>query len=144
MIRMMIQRLFPLALALALVAGCGEGGVEAADKAVEDAKAATQKIVDDVSNLTMGQVREEAGELMAAMGENLSALKETEEVQRMREALEPMIDRLIALKDRLGTEFEESPELQIAMGKVKEQFREGSEMRTALDPFLQKIDALFN
>lgn len=140
---MKIPTLLPLVLLISLLAACGDG-VDAADKTLEDAKAAAKKLADDISKLSMDEIREQGKKAVDDIAAKLREIEDSEDVQRMRESMEPMIDRAIALKEKLGDKLPDSEELRAVVEELENQFEEGSEMRTALQPLFDKLKALFS
>lgn len=140
--------LLPLLLLLPVTTSCGDA-VDAAEGAAgalkEAAAAAVEKAKNiDVSNMTPDALKDAGGDLMSAIGKQLSSIKDKADVDALKSNLEPIVDKLTAVKDKLGAKLPNSDELKGIVDDVKSKFANDGAVMESLQPMLEKVQSLFN
>lgn len=143
---MKLKSLLPLAFVLPMFASCGDA-VEAASNGTEGLKEMAANGLDglkdlDISGLSMDAVKEKGGEVVASLTEKLGSLKNVADVDKLKESMLPMLDKVVAMKDKLGASLPGTDALKGAMEKLTSQFSGDSGMMEALKPLLEKLKGL--
>lgn len=142
---MKIQLLLPLALALPVLSSCGDS-VEAsdvADNVKNAANSAYESIKDiDVSGLSMDAIKEKGGAALSSITESLGSIKDSADVEKLKAKMEPIIDKLGAMKTKLGASLPNAAELDAAIENIKSKFSGDSKVMESLQPFLDKLKNL--
>ncbi len=135
-----LTALAPLALGLALAAGCGEakekgaGIVEAASQTASDAYS-------ELSKLTPEAAQEKVTSIVNDAVSKLSSIKDSATAEKVKNELSPLLDQLGALKTALAGKLDLSA-LEKAAKDVMAKFSGDSGVKGALQPVLDEIQGL--
>ncbi|MEM6672799.1 MAG: hypothetical protein AAF726_08130 [Planctomycetota bacterium] len=143
---MKIQAILALSLALPLTVACDASDVEAAGQKAADAVQSLGDIsLDDITNnLSVDQIKEMSTSAMNKLTEAFKNIENSEDAQKLKDTAEPMIDKLVAMKDKLGMALPGGDDLEAAMNGLKGQFDADSDIMKMLQPLIDQITALFS
>ncbi|MEX1023465.1 MAG: hypothetical protein WD226_00180 [Planctomycetota bacterium] len=137
------MKLLPiLALApLALVALACDGRdndmlaeVEAADKQ------ATEGVKDfDFSDMNVDALKAKANEIGDELANDLRNISDRASAENVRREVQPALDALSRLKDRLGDNLPDMSDVQRTVDDLEARFADNEEVRSVLDPVLERL-----
>lgn len=143
--------LLPLALALPMFAGCGE----AADAAGGATKSAVGDLADsatgdlasklegfNIADMGMDEIKAQGGAALMSITERLGSIKDIADVDKLKDSMGPMLDKLMAMKDKLGESLPGTDALKAAVDGLKLKFLGNTEMLNALEPIMEKVKGL--
>jgi hypothetical protein len=147
----MNHALRPLALAfLASLAACSRAEVEAKmDKAAENASATLDSLEQeleelDLSGLSPEALGQKAKDAAAALSRKLDEINSPETAEKVKRAVEPVVDFLGRAKTAIGERMPSMDELQAEVEALKERIANDERVKQVLDPLLEKLDRLFD
>lgn len=139
----------PLALAFPMFTSCGEA-VDAASNAGDAAASAAGDLADkagdlmsslkdiDVSSLGVDKIKDMAGQATGAITEKLGAIKDVDAAQAFKDNMGPVIDKLVAMKDKLGAALPGTEGLKNAITN----FSGDGKIMEILQPIMDKLKSL--
>jgi hypothetical protein len=144
------RALRPLALAaLAALAACSKAEVEAKmDKAAENASATFDSLKRefeeiDLSGLSPEALKAKANAAAEALSEKLDEIDSPETAEKVKRAVEPVVDFLNRVKTAIGERMPSMDELQAEVEELRTRIQNDERVRKVLDPLLEKLDRLF-
>lgn len=119
-------------LLLALAAGCSK-----------ESKAAASSFTQDLSKLSMDDLKAEGTKIIGDVTAKLANIKDAASAETIAKELEPMVEYLGRLKDKLAAGFDLSS-LSTAVDTLKAKFTGDTMVMEKLEPLLEKLRNLSN
>ena len=96
----------------------------------------------DLSGLTPQALRDHAENMVSNVSDKLGEIRDTESATRIRDELQPTIDKLAEIKGKLAAELPDSTTLSNAVADLKERFADQPAVMQVLTPLIAKIETL--
>jgi hypothetical protein len=150
---MNLYRFLPLALAAGLVAGCGDSNTNAAGgagNAAQDLLKQAQGALGDLSNLKLeditkmdtSKLQDLGKSTMDAVVSKLGDVKDLASAESVKGLVEPLLEKLGAVKTALGGKLPNMEELKSTIASLTSKFTDGSDVMNVLKPLLDKLSKL--
>ena len=133
-------------LGCVLGAGCGDEGAVAAKGAIDAAADAAKVAVDelakiDLSALSAESLRATAVEATVWLVARLEEVRDSETAREVAAAVEPVLERIVELAERMGDELPSRTELAGRVSVLRERFADDAGVRGAIGDLLDRLAA---
>ena len=120
------------------LASCGD------DVKASDVKDSLSQLGDDLSKLSVDDMKKKTGEIVDMLETEFEAIKDEASAIDVRKATEPLIQSLSSLKTSLGEKMPSMADLNAALDKLEKKFQGNESVMKVLRPLIDKARQLLH